>query len=353
MRIWLATTSMGIGGAERLVVTLARGLGERGHDVVVWGRAGPLDVDLEPAGSGRRTVSQGPAVFDAVRIRRYPARSPRSGARPERPHDGGGASRAVGAPGPTPAGGHVPRGRAAGSPAGGRAASCAAPTPSPRCRPISGRALEDHGVPAARTTVVPTAAPPPPTVAASLAGELHPDPGPLLVTVGRLVPTKHARFLEAMAIIADRHPTARALVVGDGPERRALEERAKALGLGPRVRFTGWRHDGPSQPVADVAVFSSDSEGRSVVTVLEALAAGTPARHHAGTRDAGAGDGRRRHRHGRVLSHRTGRTAVSRLLDDPAARAAMGHAAEAVAETTSTEGMLDAYEALYAPSQPR
>ena len=352
MRIWLATTSMGIGGAERLVVTLARGLGERGHDVVVWGRAGPLDVDLEPAGSGRRTVSQGPAVFDAVRFRRDLRRG-----RPEVVHAQNVRMTAVAQAGrwglrarprlvATFHGVEPDRLRAAGRVLRRADAVAAVSTDL-------GRALEDHGVPAARTTVVPTAAPPPPTVAASLAGELHPDPGPLLVTVGRLVPAKnHARFLEAMAIIADRHPTARALVVGDGPERRALEERAKALGLGPRVRFTGWRHDAPAiAAVADVAVFSSDSEGRSVA-VLEALAAGTPVvtTPAPGMRElvtAGAG----------IVTDGSSPTeladAVSRLLDDPAARAAMGRAAEAVAETTSTEGMLDAYEALYAPSQPR
>src|SRR4051812_45700997 len=44
---------MGVGGAERLVVSLARGLRERGHAVAVSGAAGPLDDDLEGLGVER------------------------------------------------------------------------------------------------------------------------------------------------------------------------------------------------------------------------------------------------------------------------------------------------------------
>src|SRR4051794_22418280 len=38
---------MGLGGAERVVVSLAAGLRERGHDVAISGAPGPLDAQLE------------------------------------------------------------------------------------------------------------------------------------------------------------------------------------------------------------------------------------------------------------------------------------------------------------------
>ena len=352
MMVWLATTSMGIGGAERLVVTLARGMADRGHDVLVWGRAGPLDRDLVPTPAGRCTVAIRPAGVDAVRFRHHLRQ-----ARPEGgpPH-----------PGRTPAGAAAARGARGGRPrlvttfhgvdatrlsrAGRvlrRADAVAAVSTD------LGTALAAHGVPAGSITVIPTAAPPPPTVAPGLAAELRPGDGPLLVSVGRLVPAKnHARFLDAVTAIAARHPDVRALIVGDGPDRRAREARAAALGLGPRVRFLGWRADAPAiAAIADVAVFSSDSEGRSIA-VLEALSAGTPVvtTPAPGMRELLAAGG------GIVTDEPSAdqlAAAVSGLLDDPAGRAVMGVAATAAAAATSTEAMLDAYEQLYGSSHSR
>ena len=74
MNIWLLTTSMEIGGAERMVVTLASGLSARGHEVLVWGRAGELDRQLEPVACARTVVPHGRAATDALRLRRDLAR---------------------------------------------------------------------------------------------------------------------------------------------------------------------------------------------------------------------------------------------------------------------------------------
>ena len=97
--------------------------------------------------------------------------------------------------------------------------------------------------------------------------------GPLLVAPGALIPLKGQRIaIEALA----RIPGATLLLVGDGPERPALERLARPLG--GRVRFLGNRpHD--ELPgllaAADALVLPSEREGLANVWV-EALACGTP-----------------------------------------------------------------------------
>jgi glycosyltransferase involved in cell wall biosynthesis len=68
------------------------------------------------------------------------------------------------------------------------------------------------------------------------------------------------------------------VVVGDGPERAALEARRDRLGLGARVRFAGRQpHDAVPRwlAAADLVVLSSRSEGHPNAVVV-ALACGRP-----------------------------------------------------------------------------
>ena len=100
--------------------------------------------------------------------------------------------------------------------------------------------------------------------------------GLALVFVGRLVAHKRVdRLLEAL-VLTD--PSVVLDVVGDGPERDGLVARAAALGVGPRVRFTGTL-DHPDVmrrlSAADALVSATTYEGLPHV-VIEALAAGTP-----------------------------------------------------------------------------
>jgi glycosyltransferase involved in cell wall biosynthesis len=46
-------------------------------------------------------------------------------------------------------------------------------------------------------------------------------------------------LLDAIALLRSRHRRVRGLIVGDGAERVALEQRSARLGLGDVVRFTG------------------------------------------------------------------------------------------------------------------
>lgn len=98
-----------------------------------------------------------------------------------------------------------------------------------------------------------------------------------LLTVGRLVRQKGVDVvLAAMARAADR--SIRLTVVGDGPARQELAERAGQLGLTERVTFTGWRERADLPALyreADAFVLVSRDEGMPNV-VLEAMASGLP-----------------------------------------------------------------------------
>jgi glycosyltransferase involved in cell wall biosynthesis len=99
----------------------------------------------------------------------------------------------------------------------------------------------------------------------------------LVGIVARLVPIKaHQVFLRAATLLAGRVPRARFVVVGDGERRGELETSARALGLGERVRFVGWRRDlDRVYADLDVVVLTSRNEG-SPVSLIEAMAAGRP-----------------------------------------------------------------------------
>jgi len=102
-----------------------------------------------------------------------------------------------------------------------------------------------------------------------------PAGAPTVGIVARLVPIKDvATFLRAVARARADVPGLVAVVVGDGEERRRLEEVTAALGLTACCRFVGWRADIPEVLAAlDVLALTSLNEG-SPVSVIEGMAAG-------------------------------------------------------------------------------
>ena len=98
---------------------------------------------------------------------------------------------------------------------------------------------------------------------------------PRLVMVGRLqAPKDPITLVRALAGLRTRD--FEALLVGDGPDRPAVEEEIRRLGLGSAVRLLGERSDvAELLGTAHVFVLSTRSEGLPL-SVLEAMAAGLP-----------------------------------------------------------------------------
>ena len=104
--------------------------------------------------------------------------------------------------------------------------------------------------------------------------------GAALVTVANLVPRKrHADVLRALWLLRDAHPTLAWIVIGDGPERPALERMAAELGLTGRLHFTGrLPHAEAVATARRGAVFVLPSVDEAFgVAYVEAMAAGVPA----------------------------------------------------------------------------
>jgi glycosyltransferase involved in cell wall biosynthesis len=99
--------------------------------------------------------------------------------------------------------------------------------------------------------------------------------------VGRLTAVKRVDiFVDTALEIVRRGVQARFFVIGDGPLRRQLEERASRWGLAAVCEFPGFQANClPLMKQLDVLVLTSDHEGLPM-TVLEALALGVPVVAH-------------------------------------------------------------------------
>jgi glycosyltransferase involved in cell wall biosynthesis len=96
---------------------------------------------------------------------------------------------------------------------------------------------------------------------------------PVLGVVGRLSSEKGVDvFLRTAEILNRRSFPYTALIVGDGPERHALEIMSRELGVSSHVRFLGMRSDvGAVYRAIDLLVIPSRNEGLPNV-LLEAMA---------------------------------------------------------------------------------
>jgi teichuronic acid biosynthesis glycosyltransferase TuaC len=163
--------------------------------------------------------------------------------------------------------------------------------------------------------------------------------GPVLLSVGNLVPLKrHELAIEALAHL----PDASLVIVGVGPEKRSLEDLARRLGLGERVRFLDnmpQENLAEVYSAADVLILMSRHEGSPNV-LLEAMACGTPVlvcdipamREIVGCPDVG-----------RLIAEPSAQriaAAVRNLLERPLDRSVIRKYAESFGWNATTQGQL-------------
>jgi glycosyltransferase involved in cell wall biosynthesis len=141
------------------------------------------------------------------------------------------------------------------------------------------RMIEIERIDPAKLIFVPNGIPPPPPPSGrDLRAELGLGPRvPVVGTVCALRPQKALDVLvRAAAALSGRFTAVRVLIVGEGPERPALERQIGDLGLGETVTLLGHRSDVPDVLRAlDVAVCSSNFEG-TPLSILEYMEAGLP-----------------------------------------------------------------------------
>jgi glycosyltransferase involved in cell wall biosynthesis len=178
----------------------------------------------------------------------------------------------------------------------------------------------------------------------------------LVAAVGRLIPVKGFDYLlDGFAEAQPAGPPLRLVVVGDGSERRRLEDRATELGVRDGVTFTGMV--GPEEvptylAAADIVVVPSVRHEGFVDglpnVALEAMAAG---RALVATRVGGLPELVRNDETGLLVDEKdVGQLAdaITRLARDAALRARLGDAARLEIQTErSWESVAERFEAVY------
>jgi glycosyltransferase involved in cell wall biosynthesis len=173
----------------------------------------------------------------------------------------------------------------------------------------------------------------------------RPRPGSIVGGVGRFDPAKGFDvLLRATAAL----PDVTVILLGDGPERSALTQLAKDLGIDDRVLMLGWvERPRDYLPVFDVLVAPSRFEALPL-TVIEAMLA----RRAVVASDVGSVSEAVEHGSTGLLVPPDRPAALAEamrsLLDDPNRREAMGNRARARAlRSFTTPPMTRSYEALY------
>lgn len=175
----------------------------------------------------------------------------------------------------------------------------------------------------------------------------------LVTLIARLVPIKRVdRFLRVARLLAER-PGVHFLIVGDGELREPLQAGEDARALGMCLTWAGFRSDMPDVCFAsDVIALTSDNEG-TPVSLIEALAAGTPV---VSTNVGGVATVVRHEQTGLLAERDDERAfadAIARLLDDrqlSARLAAEGrrHALEAFGQQRLVDDLDSLYRRLLA-----
>lgn len=152
------------------------------------------------------------------------------------------------------------------------------------------------------------------------------------------------QLVEAVARLLQRGIPARALFIGDGPERGAVEQKARSLNVADRVVISGFQQDvRPFLSACDVVTLTSFTEAFSLAAI-EAMALGRPVVH---AEVGGAAEMIQPGHDGWLFPVNDTATLVERLsaLADPVARSRMGENARATVEQRFSErAMVERYE---------
>ena len=135
-------------------------------------------------------------------------------------------------------------------------------------------------------------------------------------------------------------------LVGDGPLRGALEERARELGISERVRFAGRRTDTAAfYRDCDLFVLLSDYEGMPM-SIIEAMASGLPV---VATRAGGVAELVDDGVNGALVEADAAAAAgaIAAICDDPALYARLSAGAVRTSSHYSAEAMMEKYVDLY------
>jgi glycosyltransferase involved in cell wall biosynthesis len=160
-----------------------------------------------------------------------------------------------------------------------------------------------------------------------------------------LRPEKNAvQLVDAVARLVQRGIPARALFIGDGPEREKVRQTASNLGVSDRVVISGFQQDvRPFLSACDVVTLTSFTEAFSLAAI-EAMALGRPVVH---AEVGGAAEMIHSGHDGWLFPVNDTDTLVDRLAAaaDPVARARMGENARAtVVQRFSEHAMVERYE---------
>ena len=203
--------------------------------------------------------------------------------------------------------------------------------------------------PAGRTRVVYNGIPPVEPGSAHPSVEALGRDGPVVGLVTLLRPGKGLETLiDALPALLERHPAASVAVAGDGPDRSALEARARERGVAGALHLIGETR-GPGPLLHGVDLFVSPSWAESFpYSILEAMSAGLPV---VATDVGGSAEAVIHGTTGLVVPARDSAAlagAIAELLDDRERAAALGEAGrKRVAERFTLDRMIDGTLGVY------
>jgi N-acetyl-alpha-D-glucosaminyl L-malate synthase BshA len=164
---------------------------------------------------------------------------------------------------------------------------------------------------------------------------------PVLFHVSNFRPIKRTRDLVDVLAAVRRSVPARMVLVGDGPERVAVEAHAAACGLADAMQFLG-RRDDFEHALRDADAFVLPSEMESFgVAALEAMASGVPVfGYRVGGLPDVVGDT------GALVAPGDVSALAAAIVDGLPRSVALGRAARTRAEGFAREAVVDRYEAV-------